>query len=406
MREGWKQAPLGEVCQFINRGLAPKYLESGGVCVLNQKCVRNHAVDYSLGRRHDAAAKKVSPERVLKSGDVLVNSTGTGTLGRVAQVREEPLEITTVDSHVTIVRPLERLFHPEFFGYAPIAIEGQLQDAGEGCGGQTELARVKLANDFAVSYPTSIPEQQRIVAILDQAFDGIARAKANAEQNLKNARELFESIREDMLLPKDGWTTRPLGGLCEIKHGFAFKSEFFTSEGEYALLTTGNFYEKGGYRDLGDKQKYYVGDIPSGFILSEGDLLVAMTEQAAGLLGSPAIIPTEGTFLHNQRLGLVTAKPGVPWTNAFFFHVFNLNRVRKEIHGSASGVKVRHTSPGKIGEMRVSFPPDVAEQSAIAASLERTHGHIQSLESLNQQKLATLDELKKSLLHKAVSGGL
>ncbi|MDC8447268.1 MAG: hypothetical protein LV473_02810 [Nitrospira sp.] len=117
MRAGWKQQKLGEVCDFLNRGISPKYLDDGGVCVLNQKCVRDHTVNYELSRRHDAKAKVVSKERFVRVGDVLVNSTGTGTLGRVAQVREEPDELTTVDSHVTIVRPKPGMFHLDFFGY-------------------------------------------------------------------------------------------------------------------------------------------------------------------------------------------------------------------------------------------------------------------------------------------------
>ncbi len=172
------------------------------------------------------------------------------------------------------------------------------------------------------------------------------------------------------------------------------------------VLTPGNFFESGGYRDRGEKQKFYCGEIPDGFILDKGDMLVAMTEQAAGLLGSPILIPESNTFLHNQRLGLVTKKPGVSWTNEFFFHVFNTDRVRQEIHDSASGVKVRHTSPNKIGNVVVSFPPSESEQLAIDANLREVREETQRLESIYQRKLDSLYELKKSLLHQAFSGQL
>jgi len=252
-----------------------------------------------------------------------------------------------------------------------------------------------------------LPEQQRIIAILDEAFEGIATAKANAEKNLQNARALFESHLQSVFTQRGkGWVDRPLSELCDIKHGFAFKSEFFTSAGDYILLTPGNFYESGGYRDRGEKQKYYSGEIPDGFVLSEGDLLVAMTEQAAGLLGSPILIPESGKFLHNQRLGLVTRKQGIPWTNEFFFHVFNTQAVRKAIHDNASGVKVRHTSPTKIGEVVVSFPTSLSEQQTIVSKLIELKEETQRLESLYQQKLAALEELKKSLLHQAFTGQL
>ena len=135
MKSGWQTDKLGSVCLLLNRGISPKYLEEGGVCVLNQKCVRDHRINYEQSRRHDHDAKKVSPDRFIQLGDVLVNSTGTGTLGRVAQVREQPPESTTVDSHVTIVRPSPNKFFSEFFGYMLQFIEEEIKEAGEGCGG-------------------------------------------------------------------------------------------------------------------------------------------------------------------------------------------------------------------------------------------------------------------------------
>ncbi|MFM8443409.1 MAG: restriction endonuclease subunit S [Methylococcus sp.] len=252
-----------------------------------------------------------------------------------------------------------------------------------------------------------LPEQHRIVVLLDEAFDSIATAKANTEKNLQNARALFESHLQWVFTERgEGWVEVPLSELCEIKHGYAFEGKFFASEGDYVLLTPGNFYENGGYRDRGKKQKYYTGAIPHEYVLYEGDLLVAMTEQASGLLGSPILVPESDKFLHNQRLGLVTKKSGAAWTNEFFFHVFNTHTVRKEIHRSASGVKVRHTSPTKIGQVFVAFPTSTIEQKRIVATLASLTNETQHLESLYRQKLTALDELKKSLLHQAFSGAL
>jgi type I restriction enzyme S subunit len=172
------------------------------------------------------------------------------------------------------------------------------------------------------------------------------------------------------------------------------------------LLTPGNFYERGGYRDRGEKQKYYTGEIPRDYVLDEGDLLVAMTEQAAGLLGSPILVPESDKFLHNQRLGLVTKKPGVAWTNEFFFHLFNTQPVRRAIHGSASGVKVRHTSPTKIGEVVVDFPASLPEQKHIVDTLASLTEETQRLARLYERKLVALEALKKSLLHQAFTGQL
>jgi type I restriction enzyme S subunit len=407
LRAGWEKKTLGEVCSLIKRGVAPKYLDAGGVAVLNQKCVRDHEVSFELGRRHDGQAKKVDPERYIRVGDVLVNSTGTGTLGRVAQVRSEPAEPTTVDTHVTIVRPNLDRFYPDFFGYMLIQIEDEIARSGEGASGQTELARTTLQNKFTVLFPTSLAEQQRIVGILDEAFAGLASATANAEKNLRNARELFESFRDSVFGDKGGdWTECSLGELVEIKHGFAFQSEYFASEGDYVLLTPGNFFEEGGYRDRGDKQKYYVGEIPDGFILKKGDFLIAMTEQAAGLLGSSVIVPEDNKFIHNQRLGLVQLKEDTQWSNEFFFHAFNTRRFRQEAHDSASGVKVRHTSPTKLGEIAVCFPRARAEQDKVARRLDDLLEETEHVSEKYELKLSQISELRQAILQKAFSGAL
>lgn len=253
----------------------------------------------------------------------------------------------------------------------------------------------------------SLPEQRRIVAILDEAFEGIATAKANAEKNLQNAREVFESHLNAVFSQRgEGWVEKRIDEICNIKHGFAFKGQFFSDNGEYVLLTPGNFYESGGYRDRGEKQKYYVSDFPREYLLKKGDLLLAMTEQAVGLLGSPILVPDSNRFLHNQRLGLVEHRTTGKFSNEFLFYLFNSNAVRLAINSSASGVKVRHTSPKKIGVIQVFVPGSIAAQSRIAETLYELNRESQHLESLYQQKQTALDELKQSLLHQAFNGDL
>ena len=87
------------------------------------------------------------------------------------------------------------------------------------------------------------------------------------------------------------WREFALGTAIHVKHGYAFKGEFFTDEGEFIVLTPGNFNEEGGFRIRLAKDRAYAGEIPEEFILAEGDLIIAMTEQGPGLLGSSALIP-------------------------------------------------------------------------------------------------------------------
>ena len=113
------------------------------------------------------------------------------------------------------------------------------------------------------------------------------------------------------------WQELALGDVLEVKHGFAFKGEHFSQGGELRLVTPGNFYEHGGFRDRGPVQKSYDGPVPPGYVLRPGALVVAMTEQSQGLLGSSAMVPDDGqTWLHNQRIGLAQivhqARPNRP----------------------------------------------------------------------------------------------
>ena len=166
------------------------------------------------------------------------------------------------------------------------------------------------------------------------------------------------------------WHELQLGDAIHVKHGFAFKGGYFADDGTHVVLTPGNFHERGGFRLRPGKDRFYAGDIPESFILSEGDLIVAMTEQGPGLLGSSAIIPEDDRFLHNQRLGLVQITDSDLISKRFLFHLFNTTQVRAQISGSATGTKVRHTAPERIYRVKASFPRKVTEQIRIADVLD------------------------------------
>jgi type I restriction enzyme S subunit len=160
------------------------------------------------------------------------------------------------------------------------------------------------------------------------------------------------------------WRVVQLSDGIHIRHGFAFKSKYFTDTGSYVVLTPGNFKEAGGFRLRPGKDRFYAGDIPEGFILGENDLIVAMTEQAPGLLGSSALIPDSGRYLHNQRLGLIDKIESNLFDKIYLYYLFNTRAVRQQISGSASGTKVRHTSPERIGRVKVAIPDTTTQRKA------------------------------------------
>jgi type I restriction enzyme S subunit len=187
------------------------------------------------------------------------------------------------------------------------------------------------------------------------------------------------------------WRETTLGSLLSIKHGFAFLGEYFADAGTHVVLTPGNFEERGGFRSKGKKEKWYTGPVPPEYVLRRGDVLIAMTEQAEGLLGSSAIVPEDDLYLHNQRLGLVQARGGADLR--FLYHLFKSRDVRQQIRASASGTKVRHTAPSRVEAVRVRVPDEVTEQRRIAGILSAYDELIENCE----RRIRVLDEMVRAL---------
>ncbi len=146
-----------------------------------------------------------------------------------------------------------------------------------------------------------------------------------------------------------------MGDFLSVKHGYPFQSEHFATEGHYVVVTPGNFYEAGGFKRIPGKEKYFTAQFPAEYLLKKGDLVVAMTQQTAGLLGSTAIIPADDEYLHNQRIGLISFDETVV-DKLYLYYLFMTRSVRKQIEDSASGTKIKHTSPDKIYDVIVYLP--------------------------------------------------
>lgn len=153
------------------------------------------------------------------------------------------------------------------------------------------------------------------------------------------------------------WRKVKLGELFQIKHGWAFKGEYFSNEGELIVVTPGNFQEQGGFRQVVGKEKFYLGEFPQEYLLGKGDVVIAMTEQGPGLLGSPAIIPADERYLHNQRIGLIKELYSSSVVKKYVYYLFFTKEVRNQIFSSSTGAKVKHTAPRRIYDIDIDLPP-------------------------------------------------
>ncbi len=188
---------------------------------------------------------------------------------------------------------------------------------------------------------------------------------------------------------------RTLGRYICVKHGFAFKGEYFTeSETPDVLVTPGNFAIGGGF--LADKPKHYAGPVPNDYILQEGDLVVTMTDlsKAGDTLGYPALVPRMlgRRYLHNQRVGLVEIKEGAPADKRFLFYRLRASDYRHHILATASGSTVRHTSPGRIREFETTLPA-ITEQRDIAGVLGALDDKIEQ----NRRTARALEQLARAI---------
>jgi type I restriction enzyme S subunit len=184
-----KKLSLRETTLLIKRGISPKYIEEG-ILVLNQKCIRDQKTSFEPARRHDYKLRRVPEEKIIRKFDVLINSTGVGTLGRVAQVLDLS-EPTTVDSHVTIVRPNPDVVIPGYFGFAVREREALITTLGEGSTGQTELSRDKIGN-IVINIP-SVSTQRAIAHILGTLDDKIELNRKMNETLEAIAQAIFKS---------------------------------------------------------------------------------------------------------------------------------------------------------------------------------------------------------------------
>ncbi len=220
----WIERKLGEVTALTTKGITPKYTdrESGNtVRVLNQKCNRNFQISYVESRIHNEAIKKVPENKYLCTGDVLINSTGIGTAGRVAQILNVPVP-TTIDGHMILMRATKEI-DTLYYGYAVKSFQKKIESLAEGSTGQTEINRRRLLEEIIIRFPKEKRVQKSIGTFLFQIDEKI-RNNFCINNNLEQqAMALFKAWFIDFE-PFDGqvpkaWINGVLGDFVEIKRG-------------------------------------------------------------------------------------------------------------------------------------------------------------------------------------------
>lgn len=409
MKVEWKTMRLDEICDEITDGshFSPKTVNMG-LPYITVRDIENDKIDFNNCK----FISETDFNQLLKNGcnprrgDVLFSKDGT--VGKVALIDYD--KDFVVLSSLAIVRPDKRRIDSAFLKYV-MKSTAFLEEA---VGKKTGLAirRIILRNLKSIPVPVPpLPEQQRIVRILDEAFDGIATAKANAEKNLQNSRALFERYLQTVFTQQsEEWVERKLGDktLVEIIDGDRGvnypKASDFNEEGHCLFLNTKNVRPDGfEFESTMFINKEKDGKLRKGK-LKRND--VVMTTR--GTIGNIGLYSDNIEF-ENIRINSgmlifrVNQKQLLP---SFLFELLRSHIVKEQIKKHTSGAAQPQLPIKTIVNFSIPVPVSVEKQQSIVDTITRLYGQTQCLESVYWRKLAALDELKKALLHRAFSGEL
>ena len=391
MKKGWKTKKLGDVCDFEGGSQPPKsqfvYEERPGYVRFLQ--IRDFGSDKNV-----TFIPQSKKNRLCVESDILIGRYGA-SVGKILTNKAGAYNVALMKT----IPNLDVFNHSWFYSYlVSDEFQSRLLNVAD------RSAQAGFSKDDIYNFPVPVPplpEQQRIVGILDKAFDGIAKARANAEQNLQNARALFESHLQSVFTQcGEGWVDSTIGS--EIKFiDYRGKTPVKTPSG-VRLITAKNI------------KMGYIQETPMEFIASasykswmtrgipqKGDVL--FTTEAP--LANVAQLDTDEKVAFAQRI--IIMQPNAAILDSTFLKFLLLSQpVQQRIRMKGTGATVQGIKASLLKTIEISFPKSLTEQVRIVAKLDELSDETQRLESLYQRKLAALDELKKSLLHQAFSGML
>lgn len=404
MKHGWEVKKLGEVANyFIGLTYSPKDVCANGTIVLRSSNIQNGKLDLSDIVRVN---KHIKDSLMVQVDDILMCSrNGSSRLvGKTATIQKLS-EQMTFGTFMMIIRSQYNQYLSWFF--ISDLFRKQI-NSGE----NTMINQITkyMLDDVFVPFP-SFPEQQRIVTILDEAFEAINQAKAHAEQNLKNAQELFESYLQSVFETKgEGWEERKLGetDLIQIIDGdrgknYPTQKDFYNEEFCLFLNTKNvrpNGFEFKSTMFINEKKDKAMGKGK----LKRND--VVMTTR--GTIGNLGIFNEQVNY-KNIRInsGMLIFRPNLKFITAeYLFEILRSDIIKKQIKKYVTGAAQPQLPIKTLVNFRFPIPKSLTEQQTIVAKLDALSEQTKKLESIYQQKLADLEELKKSILQKAFNGEL
>jgi type I restriction enzyme S subunit len=307
------------------------------------------------------------------------------------------------DSGLTVRPKNDKELLPDFLNLQMFFLNDHIYSLARGTA-QRNLD-VPAFRNIQIAYPKSIQEQQRIVSILDKAFAAIDKAKANAEQNLQNAQELFESYLQGVFEKKGAdWQTRTLSDLvdeeCKLSYGIVQPGQDY-HDGLPVVRPTDlstRYIKRQGLKLIDPK-------LAEGYKRTKliGDELLLCVRGSTGVLS----IATEELKGANVTRGIVPIRFNLELIDQDFgYYLLISNFVQNQIRVKTYGAALMQINIGDLRKIETPYPKSLNEQQTIVRKLDSLRTETQNLEAVYQKKIADLEELKKSVLQKAFAGEL
>ncbi|MFZ5502918.1 MAG: restriction endonuclease subunit S [Pseudomonadota bacterium] len=391
-KAGWQTKNLGDVCDVVGGGTPSKgkpAFYSGDIPWATVRDIKQEVIS-STEFKITKEAVKSSATNIIPSGNVVI-ATRVG-LGKVCLLGQD----TAINQDLRGIVPHDTTKLDVRFLYWWLKSIADVIVA-EGTGATVQGVKLPFVKSLQVPFPP-LPEQQRIVGILDAAFDGIATAKANAEQNLQNARALFESHLQSVFTQRgEGWVVKKVSEVA--KHSLGKMLDKAKNKGELQPYLR-NINVRWFNFDLSDLiQMPFLPSESDKYTAVKGDVLIC----EGGYPGRAAIWNEDYPVYFQKALHRVRFHE--PEHNKWFLYYLYVQDMSGELKQHFSGTGIQHFTGEVLARFEIPLPP-LQELRKAVTKFDELAEKTQRLESLCQRKLAALAELKKSLLHQAFTGAL
>ncbi|MEY2702138.1 MAG: hypothetical protein RLY43_771 [Bacteroidota bacterium] len=399
MKQGWEITLLKDACKVFADG---DWIESKDQSSYGIRLIQTGNIGFGYFKDKEDKSRYISEETFFRlkcteilSGDLLVSRL-PDPVGKSCIIPDiNSKMITGVDC--TIIRTKDNL-SSQFLCYYQMSNQ-YLNDVQSGVSGATRQ-RISRKNLGLIKIPIPpLPEQKRIVAILDEVFSAIAKAKVKAEQNLKNSAALFESYLQGVFDNKgEDWEVNILKEVCELKSGTTISPSLERTEGDVLYTKIGDMNLPDNKVEINTSSRFVNrNEIKLNQIIPEGAIIFPKRGGAIATNKKRKIV--KPTIVDLNTMAIIPSKK---IDNDYFFHWFQLF----DLNSISNGANIPQINNYSFDEVYIPYPKSIREQQSIVQKLDALSLEKNKLEAIYNQKLNDLEELKKSVLQKAFSGEL